>query len=62
MKVCNHIYGTKAKRLAEITRRLSLNSEEVPKPCLLEHSEVKATEMRRRQCEVLRQKKETMSS
>lgn len=60
MEVCNHIFDTKAKRLAEITRRLSLNSEEVP--CLLEHSRVKATERRRRQHEVLRQKKETMSS
>lgn len=60
MEVCNHIYDTKARRLAEMTRRWSLNSEEVR--CLLEHSKVEATERRRRQHAVLRQKKETMSS
>lgn len=54
LEVCKRIYDIKQKRLDEVTRRLSLNSGEVPKPCLLEHSRVKTTGMRRSQQEMLK--------
>lgn len=57
LEVCNHVCDIQAKRLDEITGRLSLNSEEVTQPCLPEHSNVKATDMRRSQQEMLRRKK-----
>lgn len=49
---CQHIYvniSIKTKGVDEISKRLSLNSKEGSKPCILEHPRVKATGMRRSQ-------------
>lgn len=35
LEVHQHLYDIKAKRLDEITRRLSFRSEEMSKPCFL---------------------------